>query len=219
MPLAGRARVSFEGEWKRLDRRIERSIAWSVSGSELECDAVVVALGPWSSSSLLGLPLPWVYGLKGHSISVTPSSDLPAQALFVEEMLLGGSWTAPEVVPRPDGSVYLCGISEQLEVPATAGEVVPREDAVESLGNFARSLSPDLAESSINSAAACFRPVYRDGLPRMGAVGDVSGAYLASGHSCWGILNAPASGVALAELVLTGSAETVDLRPFDPRRS
>ena len=56
------------------------------------------------------------------------------------------------------------------------------------------------------------------GLPRMGPVANCDGAYLASGHSCWGILNAPASGAAMAELILKGRAETVDLRPFDPRR-
>ncbi len=196
--------------------RIERV---SVDGSELKCDAVVIALGPWSSGALLGLPLPQVYGLKGHSITVTPALELPAQALFVEDMMLGDSYTAPEVVARPDGSVYLCGISEQLEVPAAAEEVKPREDAIEELGGFARSLSPDLSESLINSPAACFRPVYPDGLPRMGPVANCDGAYLASGHSCWGILNAPASGAAMAELILKGRAETVDLRPFDPRRS
>jgi glycine/D-amino acid oxidase-like deaminating enzyme len=41
---------------------------------------------------------------------------------------------------------------------------------------------------------------------------------VATGHSVWGILNAPATGEALAELVAGGSAETTDLTPFDPAR-
>jgi glycine/D-amino acid oxidase-like deaminating enzyme len=40
-----------------------------------------------------------------------------------------------------------------------------------------------------------------------------------TGHSCWGILNAPASGLAMAELIVDGQARSVDLRPFDPQRA
>ena len=33
------------------------------------------------------------------------------------------------------------------------------------------------------------------------------------------MLNAPATGLALAELIVSGAATTIDLRAFDPRRS
>jgi glycine/D-amino acid oxidase-like deaminating enzyme len=46
----------------------------------------------------------------------------------------------------------------------------------------------------------------------------VEGAYIATGHSVWGILNAPATGEALAELILDSAARTIDLAPFDPGR-
>jgi glycine/D-amino acid oxidase-like deaminating enzyme len=46
----------------------------------------------------------------------------------------------------------------------------------------------------------------------------VSGAYIAAGHSCWGILNGPATGLGLAELIVHGSSSSVDLSPFDPAR-
>ncbi len=39
-----------------------------------------------------------------------------------------------------------------------------------------------------------------------------------SGHSVWGILNAPATGEALAELIVDGVARSTDLAPFDPGR-
>ena len=58
----------------------------------------------------------------------------------------------------------------------------------------------------------------RDGLPLIGPVAGVEGAYLATGHSVWGILNAPATGEAVAELILDGAARAVDLAPFDPAR-
>lgn len=39
-----------------------------------------------------------------------------------------------------------------------------------------------------------------------------------TGHSCWGILNGPATGKALAELICSGESHCVDLTPFDPAR-
>ena len=58
----------------------------------------------------------------------------------------------------------------------------------------------------------------QDGLPLIGAVPGLEGAYVATGHSVWGILNAPATGEAMAELIVDGAARTVDLAPFDPAR-
>ena len=39
-----------------------------------------------------------------------------------------------------------------------------------------------------------------------------------TGHSCWGILNGPATGKALAELICAGESQCVDLAPFHPAR-
>jgi glycine/D-amino acid oxidase-like deaminating enzyme len=52
----------------------------------------------------------------------------------------------------------------------------------------------------------------------IGPVAGVEGAYLATGHSVWGILNAPATGEAMAELIIEGAARSVDLSAFDPAR-
>ena len=57
-----------------------------------------------------------------------------------------------------------------------------------------------------------------DGLPLIGAVPGVTGAFVATGHGPWGMLNAPATGRALAELIVDGAASSVDLRAFDPAR-
>jgi len=52
----------------------------------------------------------------------------------------------------------------------------------------------------------------------IGRVPGIEGAYVATGHSVWGVLNGPATGEALAELIVDGAALTTDLRPFDPGR-
>jgi glycine/D-amino acid oxidase-like deaminating enzyme len=56
------------------------------------------------------------------------------------------------------------------------------------------------------------------GLHLIGAVPGTKGAYVATGHSVWGIMNAPATGEAMAELMLDGAARSTDLSPFDPAR-
>ena len=65
---------------------------------------------------------------------------------------------------------------------------------------------------------ACFRPVTEDGLPLIGPVPGAEGAFVATSHSVWGILNAPATGEAMAELILDGRPQHVDLMPFEPGR-
>jgi glycine/D-amino acid oxidase-like deaminating enzyme len=52
----------------------------------------------------------------------------------------------------------------------------------------------------------------------IGPVPGTRGAYVATGHGPWGMLNAPATGLALAELIADGAARSVDLRPFYPER-
>ena len=78
--------------------------------------------------------------------------------------------------------------------------------------------APGLAAAEVIAAQACYRPVTQDGLPLMGAVPGIDGAYVATGHGVWGMLNGPATGEAMAELILDGAASTVDLSPFDPGR-
>jgi glycine/D-amino acid oxidase-like deaminating enzyme len=87
------------------------------------------------------------------------------------------------------------------------------------LARAAGRVSTTLAAAPITRRQACYRPVTDDGLPLIGRVPGVAGAYVATGHGPWGMLNAPGTGFALAELIVAGAATTIDLRAFDPRRS
>jgi glycine/D-amino acid oxidase-like deaminating enzyme len=80
-----------------------------------------------------------------------------------------------------------------------------------------RTFAPALADAEVVASQACYRPVTADGLPLVGAVPGARGAYVATGHSVWGMLNAPATGEAMAQLITTGQAG-IDLGPFDPAR-
>jgi glycine/D-amino acid oxidase-like deaminating enzyme len=132
---------------------------------------------------------------------------------------VSGDTQAPELFPRSDGTTYVCAISSDTPLPFSPTEVTPDPGAIERLEEICREISPVLASAKILARQACYRPVTRDGLPLIGRVPGVEGAYVATGHSVWGILNAPATGEAVAELITAGAAQSVDLRPFDPSRS
>ncbi len=68
------------------------------------------------------------------------------------------------------------------------------------------------------SQKACYWPETPDGLPCIGPIPWVKGAYIAAGHSVWGILQGPITGKAMAELLLDGASTTLDLASFDVQR-
>jgi glycine/D-amino acid oxidase-like deaminating enzyme len=189
-----------------------------VDGEPVEGDAVVIAMGPWSVLAARWLPLPPVLGLKGHSLVFETGDRVPAEALFLEYREAGRGWHSPEVIPRPDGTTWVCAISSESPVPLDPGKVVPDPGVMDRLRALCGRISPDFAASRILASQACHRPVTQDGLPLIGKVPDVAGAYVATGHSVWGILNAPATGEAMTELILDGAARAVDLAAFDPAR-
>jgi glycine/D-amino acid oxidase-like deaminating enzyme len=197
------------------DRRVE---GVQVDGEKIDGDAVVIAMGPWSILAAEWLPLPAIFGLKGHSLVFDTGARPSADALFVEYREATGAVQAPEVFPRTDGTTYVCAISSDSPLPIDPADVAPDPGAIERLLRICKELSPALASAKVLARQACYRPTTRDGLPLIGRVPDVEGAYVATGHSVWGILNAPATGEAMAELILDGTTHTLDLSLFDPRR-
>jgi glycine/D-amino acid oxidase-like deaminating enzyme len=189
-----------------------------IDDDTIEGDAVVIAMGPWSILSTQWLPLPGVFGLKGHSLVFETGASVPAEALFLEYDEGNGAVQAPELFPRNDGTTYVCAISSDAPLPINPAEVMPDPGALERLESMCREMSPVLAAAKILARQACYRPVTQDGLPLIGRVPGIEGAYVATGHSVWGILNAPATGEAMAELIVDGAARSVDLRRFDPGR-
>jgi glycine/D-amino acid oxidase-like deaminating enzyme len=188
------------------------------TGETIEGDAVVIAMGPWSILASNWLPLPPVYGLKGHSLIFRTGEAIPAEALFLEYQEESGEVLTPEVFARADGTVWACAVSSTSPLPIDPARVTADEGAHERLERLCRSLSPAIAEAPIVARQACFRPVTEDGVPMIGVVPGVAGAYVATGHSVWGMLNAPATGEAMAELILDGGTQHVDLARLSPRR-
>ena len=188
-----------------------------VDGETLDADAVVLAMGPWTGRLAGRLKLPAVRGLKGYSVTLT-GVDLPAHALFMDYRTADGRALEPEIFPRSDGEVYVCGMADLQPLPESAEGVEISDAACETLARAAARVSTALAAASIERRQACYRPVTDDNLPLIGRVPGLAGCYVATGHGPWGMLNALATGLALTELIVDGTPSLLDLRPFDPAR-
>ena len=196
--------------------------------TRLPADKVVLAMGPWTgplAEDWLGIEFP-MQGIKSTSIVFADCKPVVAApfACFCEEDANGCHL---ELYPRPNGEVYVCGVGgsdyvsgdrlreggdcESPELikanPARVEAAIKSFSGLTTLGGRA----PDVAQ-------ACMRPCPEDGLPSMGEVPGVAGAFISAGHNCWGILWGPISGKAMAEAVADGKASSVDLRAFDPGR-
>jgi glycine/D-amino acid oxidase-like deaminating enzyme len=189
-----------------------------VDGGIIAADAVVVAMGPWSLLAAMWMDLPAVFATRSPSLVYDTGADISADALFLDYHADSGDAVTVEVFPRPDGSTHITALSDQAPLPLDPAAVTPEQDAIDRLQAMCERLSLIFRPEKIIARQACFRPLTEDGLPLIGKVPRREGVYVATGHNVWGILNAPATGEALAELIAEGVARTTDLAPFDPSR-
>ncbi|MBM3140531.1 MAG: FAD-binding oxidoreductase [Chloroflexi bacterium] len=176
-----------------------------VSGAVLPADAAVIAMGPWSADAArwLGLPVP-VEPLKGQIVKVRPPHALPAFSFGH-----GGNYA----ITKERGLVYLGTTEERVGFDRST-----TPEAREAILAWGLGFASVLERAELVEQTACLRPLSADGMPIMGAVPGVGGAFLATGHGRQGILMSPATGRALADLVLDGRTDCLDLAPFDPAR-
>ena len=136
-------------------------------------------------------------------VDATPSdSAFPPVMLFVHDGVQG---LEPEVYPRPCGEVYTCDISSDTPVPDTPSAVVPDAGACEQLEAFLRGLGGGMSSAGafpLKAAQACYLPYSPDERPIVGPSHRHPGVYIGAGHSCWGILLGPATGLLLAHQIL-----------------
>lgn len=176
-----------------------------VGDGVVEADAVIVAMGPWSADSgeWLGLSVP-VEPLKGQIVKVQAAEDITPFSFG-----RGGNY----VVVKQSGIVFL-GTTEERVGFDRGTTVEARDEILE----FAVGFASGLESAEFVEQTACLRPLSADGVPIMGPVPGLEGVYLATGHGRQGILQSPPSGKAMAELILDGQTDTLELAPFDPGR-
>ena len=191
----------------------------------LPATTVVLAAGPWTPSLF---PKVRIHPLRAHSVSIKLQRPVSAYCLF-SDIRLGDSRQAfgaakpisLEIYARPNNEVYICGQGDlDIPLPAPGNAVEISSDSCHDIINAAMSVSEELRNGKVTGRRACYLPTLDVGASSDPLVGhtELAGLVLATGHSCWGISNAPATGKAVSELILDGKVSCMDVASLDPRR-
>lgn len=183
----------------------------------LKGDQIVLCVGPWTSKILPDCP---ISGLRAHSITIAPYKDqtVSPYAIFTEFKTGPVSYTSPEIYARKD-EVFVCGEGDSaVDVPETTDDVEVVKSKCDELFKLVGKMSPMLKKGRILKKQACYLPVLdvpSSSGPLIGET-NVENLFLCSGHSCWGINNAPGSGKIMSELLLEGRAKSANISSLDP---
>lgn len=181
-----------------------RVIGVRARGRDLHADAVVLAAGAWS-------------GLLGESAGL----NLAVAPVRGQILLLSGppGLLAPVIndgdcylVPRRDGRLLVGSTMEDAGFDATTTDA-----ALSRLRRLASVLLPASAELPVETSWAGLRPGTVDRMPYLGAVSEVPGLVLATGHFRNGILLAPITAELVCD-VLAGRRSRIDLAPYRHRQ-
>jgi sarcosine oxidase subunit beta len=74
--------------------------------------------------------------------------------------------------------------------------------------------APPLAEAGVKDAWAGLRPLTPDHYPILGEAPHLKGFFNDCGWGGTGIMNAPAAGMVMADLILRGETSLIDVHPF-----
>ncbi len=180
-------------------------------GRVLGAAKVVAATGSWSGAAAGWLPpeaRPPVRPVKGQILELAPR-EMGRDALELSGIV---ATERVYLVPRADGRLVIGATVEEMgfDTAVTAGGIH------ELLREAYRAL-PDLAEMELLEATAGLRPATPDNLPVIGPSPAVENLIFATGHYRNGILLAPLTATAVAELVSGGSMDSV-VAAADPAR-
>ena len=189
---------------KRVDEdHLEVIFATKSTTEKIHANVVMFACGPWTSQVMenCGIKFPTnVLGQKAASVLLKAKNmkKVPDSMLFLD-------WRGDpragelEVYPRLDG-IYVCGCGESpCMVREHPKDVKTTEIATKVLTDCASIVSPKhLKDAEVLRSTACYLPVTNCGVVAGFVEKDI---YVATGHSCWGILNGPATGRGMAEII------------------
>lgn len=198
----------------------------------IEADSVVLAAGPWTTRLL---PSAHIGGLRAHSVTIRPTRPVSNYALFTsidlppdfsntgetkKKQSRGHQTVTPEIYARPNNEIYACGEGDHLvPLPETTEDVETDDSRCEDIVGYVGSISDELRDGEVTVRQACYLPICERGDgPYIGEVSEMKGLVIASGHSCWGIQNGPATGKLVSEIVMDGKAKSSNLGKLDPKR-
>jgi glycine/D-amino acid oxidase-like deaminating enzyme len=228
--LARRAGASIRHHLpgRRLLTRGESVTGVATDDGLIECDAVVLAAGPWSTGLLrpLGIHIP-VSGARGWLIQLAPPRPLlshwvegSARTLWRREVEpvtasefsegVGRDDIGAVIQPSPDGTI-VAGTSRE---PALAWSAEDLHVARAVAGCVIR-LLPALADAPMLGTWSGIRPMSPDERPFIGWLRP--GLFAATGHGSEGVILGGGTAMLVTAMVL-GREPPLEPTPFDPLR-
>ncbi|OQR91458.1 katanin p60 ATPase-containing subunit A [Thraustotheca clavata] len=145
-------------------------------GRRLECDAVVIAMGPWTPSMLArhfdypNISPPHVHKIHSVVIRNEQTPDWDPRVVFG---LVANTEDELEIVPRANGTAYVCGSHVPQPLPANAASVHPDPSSVSQiLRELSKFSGQHHSPSSVQLTNACYLPQTKDYSPIMGKLRD-----------------------------------------------
>jgi glycine/D-amino acid oxidase-like deaminating enzyme len=194
---------------------------------------VVLAAGPWTPTLL---PKVHMSPLRAHSVTIKLKKPVSAYCLFTNVTLNESSrpsthpdlsksssskTISPEIYARPNNEVYICSQGDfDVPLPPPTNAVEVSLQSCQELIDAAASVSDELRNGQVTGRRACYLPTIDAGVSSNPLVGhtELEGLLLATRHSCWGILNAPATGKVISELIFDGEVSCTEAGNLDPRK-
>ncbi len=171
---------------------------------------VILCAGPYTRElgEMAGVDLP-VSPYRRMSFITEPFDRLPASLPMTIEFATG-------LYFHPESAGFLFGMGNPEE-PSSFDKTV---DEAWMLATVERLVTraPVFEEANVRRGWAGFYEITPDDNPLLGFVGEPEGLAVAAGFSGHGFMQGPAIGTCIAELMLQGSARTVDITPFRPSR-
>lgn len=169
----------------------------------ISCARVVIAAGTWSSFIQHAPRTVSIEPVRGQMVCLEAKPQLARHVIYSKRGYL---------VPRHDGRLLAGSTSEKA---GFAKHVTAA--GISAILQNAREISPAISALPIVDTWAGLRPCSSDGLPVLGACGEIDGLFYASGHYRNGVLLAPITGELISEAIVADAASHL-LVPFLPGR-
>jgi len=181
--------------------------------------AVVNAAGAWAAQTaqLAGVEIP-VVPLRRQLVSVRPHAPLPEHLPMVIDMSNGFHFRPEAQEPGATAAGALMAWPDETETPGFKTDFDPV--FIEKIFARAAGRMPSLARAEVN-ADRCRAGLYEVTPDHHAIIGETpaaGGLFLANGFSGHGVMHSPATGRLVAELILDGRAQLLDVSALNAER-
>lgn len=184
-----------------------KAVSVTTANGEIECDTVVICAGAWASdlASTAGIGLP-VTPQRRQIVWARSSESLPENLPMVIDMSNGFHFRPA----KNSVDEVLFAYADQSEQTSFSTEF--DDSFIEKVYDKARHRAPFLAETTV-VREKCRAGLYENSPDHHAILGgcEVGGLYFANGFSGHGVMHSPATGRALAEIILDGEASFLDV--------